>query len=114
MKFPLQQLRKLAKPYAQPRNSDRSNPFIPSVLIIGRHRENLLEQHLRRKTRAVRRKFRAAIAAECAGPHDGGGQGRARNTRKQDRLIAIEYGERRQRRTQHDTWLQPDSLSKRL
>ena len=60
------------------RDAHRADAFAPGVLIIGGHRIDFFQQHLRRDVAAVRRELRAAIAAEHAVAHDRGGQRRCR------------------------------------
>jgi len=76
MKFVLERFHKFLKARAKPSDADGSNGFLPGVLIIRRHGENLFEKHLRREVRAARRQFRATIAAQ--------------NVPADDRVVSVE------------------------
>src|SRR6202521_5869590 len=112
MEFFLEWPDKLSEARAKPGEADGLNSFLPSVLIIRRHRKNLFEKHLRLEVRAVRRKFSATIAAQDSAAHDRGGQGGARDTREEGRLLILDQRDGGKRRTQHYAGMQTDSLDK--
>src|SRR6266550_6310252 len=106
MEFFLEWPDKLSEARAQPGDADGSNGFLPSVLIIGRHRKNLFEKHLRLKVHTVRRKFSATIAAQDSAAHDRGGQGGARDAREERRLLIFDERDGGERITQHYAGMQ--------
>src|SRR6267378_5396190 len=110
MEFFLEWPDKLSEARAQPGHADGLNGFLPSVLIIRRHRKNLFEKHLRLEVHAVRRKFSAAIATQNSAAYDRGGQGGARDAREERRLLIFDERDGGERRTQHYAGMQPDSL----
>src|SRR5207249_2557546 len=112
MKLLLQGTGKLTKAHAEAGNAHRRNPFVPGVLIVGRHRKNLLQKHLGRETCSGRGKLRTTVSTEQAGAHDGRGQGRTGNPGEQDGPVTIEQANCREGGTQHDARLHSDSLGK--
>src|SRR6266404_8999957 len=114
MEFFLERPDKLSEARAQPRNADGLNGFLPGVLIIRCHWKNFFEKHLRLEVRAMRRKFRATIAAQDSAAHNRGGQGGARDAREERGLLIFGQRDGGKRRTQHYAGMQPDSLGEGL
>src|ERR1700738_5333744 len=90
VKFRIERRYKIWYPPTHPRHAHRTDAFAPCVLVIRRHGINLIQQHLWRDVAAVRRKLRAAIAAEHAAAHDRGGQRYAGETGQQRGFVVLE------------------------
>src|SRR5260370_5502356 len=101
MEFTFEKPDKFWQVRPKPGNADGSNSLLPGILVISSHRENLIEQHLRREVCALCREFRATIAAQDSASHDRGGQRANRDARKEGRLVVVKQGDGSKRRAHH-------------
>src|SRR5260370_23087343 len=99
MKFGLERRNKIREPRTQTSDAHRTDALTPGVLVIRGHGINLIQQHLWSDIATVRRKFRAALTAEHAVAHDGGGQSHAGDPGQPPDFSAFMASNRRERRT---------------
>src|SRR5579883_191867 len=101
-KFLLERRNEIGEPRAESRDANGTDSFSPGVLVVGSHRKNFLEQHLRREGGTGSGKLGAAVAAEDAIADDGGGERIAGNACKQRGLVVVQERESGKRGTQND------------
>src|SRR2546425_7434262 len=101
VKFVLERAHKFLEARTKPGDANRLDAFLPSILIVGCHGENLFQEYLRGEHADASGQFRTAIAAENALAGDHRGERRARDPRQQGGPRVVQQSNGSQRGTLH-------------